>query len=131
MLKLYCGEDVIRQNPEYIDQDRWLDEGELTDVPEIPREEAEVGVREQPTGPKRPELYPEPDQDIPILPEDPEIIAEREGIHKRIQAEIQQENKEAEVVEEVMFEIPPEWNAVQDLIMEDNEGIIPNGREIK
>ena len=28
MLKLYQGEDVIRQNPEDLDPDQWLDEGE-------------------------------------------------------------------------------------------------------
>ena len=35
-----------------------------------------------------------------------------------------------------MLEIPPKWNAVPDLIMEDEEGIrswkqIPSGREMK
>ena len=48
VLKLYWGEDVIRQNPEDLDLDRWLDEGELTELPETPREETEVGTREQP-----------------------------------------------------------------------------------
>ena len=52
---------------------------------EIQIEEAEVGMREQPEDQRRPELYPEPDIDILILPKDPE--AEREGIHKRIQSE--------------------------------------------
>ena len=70
VLKLYHGEDV--------DPDRWLDEGDLTELPEIPIEEAEVGVREQPENQRRPKLYPEPDLDILILPEDPEEIAERE-----------------------------------------------------
>ena len=36
LLKLYCGEDVIRQDP-----DRWLDEGELTELPEAPLGEAD------------------------------------------------------------------------------------------
>ena len=40
-------------------------------------------------GPEKTEFYPEPDLDIPILPEDPEVIAETEGVHERIQAEIQ------------------------------------------
>ena len=31
------------------------------ELPEVPREEAEVGVREQPDDQRRPELYPEPD----------------------------------------------------------------------
>ena len=48
-------------------------------------------------------------------------MAEGERIYKRIQSEIQQEDKKAEAAEEVMLEIPPEWNAVPDLIMEDKE----------
>ena len=36
MLKLYRREDVVRQEPEDIDPDRWLDEGELTELPELP-----------------------------------------------------------------------------------------------
>ena len=51
-----------------------------------------------------------------MITEDPEVIAEREEVHKRIQAEIQHEDKEVEVAEEVMLEIPPEWNRVPDLI---------------
>ena len=31
VLKFYRGEDVICQNPEDIDPDQWLDEGELTE----------------------------------------------------------------------------------------------------
>ena len=41
MLKLYHGEDVIRQDPEDIDPDRWLDKGELTKLPEAPLGQAE------------------------------------------------------------------------------------------
>ena len=52
------------------------------ELPEVPREEAQVGVREQPEDQRRPELHPEPDLDIPIFPEDPEVIAEREGVHE-------------------------------------------------
>ena len=54
----------------------------MTEIPEVPREETEVGAREQPEDQGRPELYPEPDLGIPIIPEDPEVIAEREGVHK-------------------------------------------------
>ena len=57
VLKLYWGEDVIRQNPEVIDLDSWLDKGELTKILEVPRVEAEVGVREQPEDQRRPEIY--------------------------------------------------------------------------
>ena len=91
----------------------------MTELLEVPREEVEVGVREQPEDQRRPELNLEPDQDIPILPEDPEVIAEREGVHERIQSKIQHKDKEA--AEEVMSEVPPEWNAVPDLIIEDEE----------
>ena len=45
MLKLYWGEDVVRQNPEDFDRDRWLDEGELTELPKVPREETGVVPR--------------------------------------------------------------------------------------
>ena len=124
VLKLYWGEDVVCQNTEDVDPDRWLDEGELTEPPEIPIKDTEVRVREQPEDQRRHELYPEPDLDIHILPKDPEAIAEREGIHKRIQSVIQHEDKEAEAAEEVMLEIPPEWNAFPALIMEDKEMIM-------
>ena len=36
VLKLYRGKEVVCQNLEDIDPDRWLDEGELTELPEIP-----------------------------------------------------------------------------------------------
>ena len=96
----------------------------MTELPEIPIEKAEVGVGEQPEDQKRQELYPKSNLDIHILPEDPIAIAEREGTHKRIQSEIQHEDKEAEAAEEVLLEIPPEWNAVPDLLMEDKEGMM-------
>ena len=81
MLKLYRGEDVVCQNPEDLDLDRWLDEGELTELPDIPREETEVGTREQPEDQGRHELHPEPTLEIPMITEDSEEIAEREGVH--------------------------------------------------
>ena len=43
---------------------------------------------------RNPEIPPEPALEIQIIPEDPEEIAVREGIHERIQAEIHQGNKE-------------------------------------
>ena len=48
--------------------------------------------------------------------------AEREGIQERIQAKIQHEDKEAEVLAEEMIEASPAWNEVPDLIMEVEEG---------
>ena len=101
VLKLYQGEDAVHQNLKDVDLDQWLDEGELTKLPEVHREEMEVGAREQ-----------------------PELIAKRERVHKRIQAEIQHEDKKAEVAEELMSEVPPDWNAVPDLIMEDDKGLM-------
>ena len=41
VLKLYRGEDVVRQNPEDIDPDQWLDKGELTELPEVQKAKAE------------------------------------------------------------------------------------------
>ena len=93
----------------------------MTEFPEIPREETEARTREQPEDQGRHELDPEPSLDIPMITEDPEVIAEREGVHKRIQAEIQHKDKEAGIAEEVMLEIRTEWNAVPDLIMKDKE----------
>ena len=96
----------------------------MTKLLEVPREETEVGAREQPEDQVRPELHPAPDLDIPIIPEDSEVIAEREGVHERIQADIQHEDKEAEVADAVMLEVPLEWNGVPDLIMEDDKGLM-------
>ena len=57
-LKLQRGEDVVCQNLEVVDTDRWLDEGELAELPEVPRKETELGAREQPEDQGRPELHP-------------------------------------------------------------------------
>ena len=67
MLKLYQGEDVFWQNLEDLDPDRWLDEGELTKLPEIPRYETEAETRDQPEDQGRQELPSEPTQDIPMI----------------------------------------------------------------
>ena len=40
-LKLYRGEDVVRQNPEDLDPDRYVDDRELTELLEIPLVELE------------------------------------------------------------------------------------------
>ena len=50
------------------------------------------------------------------------MIAEREGMHKKLQAKIQHKDKEVEVATEE--EIPPEWNAIPDLIMENQDDIM-------
>ena len=92
MLKLYHGEDVVCQEPEDIDPDRWLDKRELTELPESPLREAERGNIEQLADQRN----PEPAIEIQIIPEDTEGMAVREGIHERIKAEIHQGNKEEE-----------------------------------
>ena len=42
VLKLYRGEDVVRQNPDDVDPDHYADEGDLTELPEIPLFRANV-----------------------------------------------------------------------------------------
>ena len=37
VLKLYCGEDVVRQEHDDVDPYRWIDEGELTELPQVER----------------------------------------------------------------------------------------------
>ena len=76
------------------------------------------------SGQRNLEISTEPALDIQIIPEDLEEIAAREGIHERIQAEIHQENKEVEARAEEMLEVPPEWNKVPDLMMEE-EDVLP------
>ena len=64
VLKLSRGEDVVRQNPEDIDPDRYADDGELTEIPEIPLVELERVHMEPGTNVVNPEIpievYPEP-----------------------------------------------------------------------
>ena len=59
-----------------------------------------------------------PNLELPIMSEEPETIAAREGIHERIQAEIRHEDKEAEAMAEEMLNALPAWNEVLDLIRE-------------
>ena len=65
------------------------------------------------------EITAEPDLEVPMILDDPEEMAVREGIHERIQAEIYQEDKKREVKAEEMLDKPPEWNEVEDLILKD------------
>ena len=58
-------------------------------------------------------------------------MAEIEGIQVRIQAEIQHENRETRAQAEEMLEIPPEWNEVPDLIMEEGDILPENMRPEK
>ena len=54
VLKLYRGEDIVHQQPADIDPDLWVDEEELTEIPEIAVED-EV-IREPYPGPDNPEV---------------------------------------------------------------------------
>ena len=56
----------------------------MKELQEVPREETKVGAREQPEEQGRHKLHPEPDLEIPVIPQDHEKIAVREGIHERI-----------------------------------------------
>ena len=82
-MKLYPGEDVVHQAPAGIDPDLWTDEGELTELREIPV--GDVVLRETCTGPANPNVMATPDADIPMISDSPEDREMREGIHKRIQ----------------------------------------------
>ena len=50
--------------------------------------------------------------------------AEREGIHERIQLEIQHKDKKGEVVAKEILEVPLAWDEVSDLMMEDEDGMM-------
>ena len=59
VLKLYRGEEVVRQEPADIDPDRWIDEGELTELPEISVGERERVYMETRPDPVNPEITAE------------------------------------------------------------------------
>ena len=103
VLKLYRGEDVIRQNPEDIDPDQWVEEGELTELLEVHRTEAKESLGNKTETQGISEANNGPYLEIQINPEEPGTIAVREGIHERIQAEIQYEAKEADAMAEKML----------------------------
>ena len=69
MMKLYCGEDVIRQDPGDIDPDRWLDKGELMKQSEAPLGKAERRYIEPSVDQRNPEIPPEPALEIQIAVE--------------------------------------------------------------
>ena len=91
-------------------------------------------------------MYSHADLGVPVLeipqehgikvdpPDTPEDIAEREGIHERVQAELQNRDKEDLLQAEKMLELPPVWNDVQDLLMEDEvmmSGEIRPGKRVR
>ena len=67
---------------------------------------------------------PEPsiEQEVEMdLVDTPEEVAEREGIHERIQSEMCNEEKEKVSQAEEILELPPGWKEVQDLILDDGD----------
>ena len=66
VLKLYLGEDLICQDPEDIDLDQWLDEGELTELAEAPLREAEMRSQEPFLDWRSSEIPPEPNLEIKL-----------------------------------------------------------------
>ena len=93
----------------------------VDELPETPLEEVDMRYQELSVNRKGPEIPPEPYLEIQVIPEDPEEISVREGIHERIQAEIHHEDKEVETAVKEMLEIPLEWNEVPDLMTEDKD----------
>ena len=53
---------------------------------------------------------------------EPEVVAMREGIHERRHAEIQHEEKEANMLAEEILNAPPAWNKIPDLMMKAKDG---------
>ena len=107
----------VRQNPEDIDPDRYTDDGELTELPEIPLVELERVYMEPVAKTVSPEITPEVNPELVLqVPEEMEDI---DGIHERIQSELLNQGKEDVSRVEEILELPPAWNEVQDLIMDD------------
>ena len=81
VLKLYLGEDVVRQKPDDVDPDQYAEDGELSELLEVPWKEPERVYLE--TGSMA--CVPEPPIEHEIgmdLVDTPEGVAEREGIHE-------------------------------------------------
>ena len=116
-LKLYRGEDVVRQNPEDLNPDRYVENGELTELPEIPLVTVERVDLETVNKAVNPEITPEINLELSL--EVPEEMEDISCIHERIQAELLNQEKEDIARAEEILELPPAWNEVQDLIMDD------------
>ena len=80
----------MRQAPADIDPDLWTDEGELTELPEIPV--GDVVLRETCMGPVNSEVMSTPDPEIPMIFDSPEEMEMREGLHEGIKAELHHED---------------------------------------
>ena len=115
VLKLYSGEDVVQQEPADVDPDGWVEEGEL---PETPVRERDRVFLEASMDAVNLKVMVEPGLEVPMILDDPEEMAVREGIHEIIQTEINHEDREREVQAEEMLDNPPEWNEMEDLVWE-------------
>ena len=76
VLKLYRGEDVVRQNPDDVDPDKYTEEGELTELLEIPWRKPERVYLETGLEVHVPETHLEQETEMD-LQDTPENIAER------------------------------------------------------
>ena len=92
VVKLYHGEDVVRQNPEDVYPDRYADDGEFTELPEIPLGELERVYMEPVIEAVNPEIPIEVDPELVLQVQ--EDTVDMEGIHERIQSEMLNEEKE-------------------------------------
>ena len=107
LLKLYRGEDVVRQEPADVDPHRWMDEGELTKLPDIP-----VGdgvLKETCMDSVNPKVIAVSALEVRMIFDGPKERVMREGIHERIQAEIYHEDKQR------AFQADERVDAVEDL----------------
>ena len=82
VLKLYQGEDIVRQNPKDLDPDQYVDDGELTELPEIPLVELERVYMEPVAKAVNPEITPEVDPELGLQVHDE--MEDIDGIHERI-----------------------------------------------
>ena len=79
----------------------------MTELPEVHRTEAGERLGNKAEAPGTSKADNGPYLEIPIIPEGPETIAMRGGIHERIQVEIRHEDKEAEAMAEEMLDALP------------------------
>ena len=89
----------------------------MTELPKVHRTEAEEMLGNEAKAPVISETDNGSYLEIPTVHKEPETIAVRGGIHERIQAEIQHEDKEAKAMAEGLLDAQPAWNEVPDLMM--------------
>ena len=119
----------MRQKTEDLDPDRYVEDGELTELPEIPLVALERVYMEPVAKTVNPEITPEVHSDLGLqVPEEMEDI---DGIHERIQSELLNQGKEDVSRGEEILELPPAWNKVQDLIMDNKSNSTTNSKPEK